>query len=280
MKKNSTKAKKGKPYCMPAKLWRYIKKQLPKTPKGKGPGRPRINNRSVMNGIWHVLWTGCQWKSIQREWFGVSSSVLHERFQTWQKEGIFDKIFKKMVLYYAREQRIGWKWQSIDSMMSPAPLGGTDTGKNPTDRGKSGSKIHILVDERGAPLAVYITGANQHDKWSADDLVISIVVKRPYSEQHFCADKGYYFADIHQFIQLENYISHIKHRRGRNEPKQEDCPLPGEHSFPARRWVVERTLGWLAKRRSIATRWCKKSENWLAFVKLACADILLTGIFG
>ena len=280
MKKDSTKPKKAKPYRIPTKLWKLLKKHLPKAPKIKGPGRPRVNNRNVIDGIWHVLWTGCQWKAIERDWFGVSSSVLHERFQTWQKAGLFDKLFKKMVRYYAREQQIGWKWQSVDSMMSPAPLGGADTGKNPTDRGKSGSKIHILVDERGAPLAVYITGANQHDKWSADDLVISIVVKRPYSEQHFCADKGYDFADVHQFIQVENYIAHIKHRRRRNEPKPEECPIPGELSFPARRWVVERTLGWLAKRRSIATRWCKKSENWLAFVKLACADILLTGIFG
>jgi len=280
MKKNITKAQKAKPYRIPTKLWKYLKKHLPKPPKIKGPGRPRVNNRNVIDGIWHVLWTGCQWKAIERDWFGVSSSVLHERFQTWQKEGLFDKLFKKMVMSFAKEHRIGWKWQSVDSMMSPAPLGGADTGKNPTDRGKSGSKIHILVDERGAPLAVYITSANQHDKWSADDLVISVVVKRPYSEQHFCADKAYDSEDVHQFIRLENYIAHIKHRRRRNEPKQEECPIPGEQSFPARRWVVERTLGWLAKRRSIATRWCKKSENWLAFVKLACADILLTGIFG
>lgn len=280
MKKDSTKPKKAKPYHIPTKLWKILKKHLPKPPKFKRPGRPRVNSRNVIDGIWHVLWTGCQWKAIEREWFGVSSSVLHERFQTWQKAGLFDKVFKKMVMFYAREHRIGWKWQSIDSMMSAAPLGGTDTGKNPTDRGKSGSKIHILVDERGAPLAIYITGANQHDKWSVDDLVISVVVKRPYSEQHFCADKAYDSADVHQFIALENYISHIKHRRRRNEPELEECPIPGEQSFPARRWVVERTLGWLAKRRSIATRWCKKSENWLAFVKLACAEILLTTIFG
>jgi putative transposase len=280
MKKDSTDSKKVKPYRMPTKLWKLLKKQLPKPPKEKGPGRPRVNNRNVMDGIWHVLWTGCQWKSVEREWFGVSSSVLHERFQTWQKQGIFDKLFKKMVQYYARELHIGWKWQSIDSMMSPAPLGGPETGKNPTDRSKSGSKIHILVDERGAPLAIRITGANQHDKWSADDLVISIVVKRPYSEQHFCADKGYDYEDVHQFVNAANYVPHIKHRRRRNEPKLEECPIPGELSFPARRWVVERTLAWLAKRRSIATRWCKKAENWLAFVKMACADILCGIIFG
>jgi putative transposase len=280
MKKDSIKTQKAKRYRMPGKLWRYLKKHLPKAAKKKGPGRPRVNNRDVLDGIWYVLWTGCQWKSIEKEWFGVSSSVLDERFQTWQKLGVFDKLFKRMVRYYAREHHLAWKWQSVDSMMVPAPLGGPDTGKNPTDRGKSGSKIHLLVDERGAPLAVYITGANRHDKWSVDDLVISIVVKRPFSEQHFCADKAYDSADVHQFIQSENYISHIKHRRRRNEPKQEECPLPGEMTFPARRWVVERTLGWLAKRRSMATRWCKKAENWLAFIKMACADILLNAIFG
>lgn len=277
MKKNNTKTT-GQ-YRIPGKLWKLLKKQLPKEPKKKGRGRPRVKNRDVMEGIWYVLWTGCQWKSIRKEWFNVSSSVLHERFQTWQEQGIFEKMFKTIVKYYARERKIGWKWQSVDSMMSPAPLGGAKTGKNPTDRSKSGSKIHILVDERGAPLAVWITGANEHDKWSADDLIVHIVIKRPNSEQHFCGDKGYDYEDVREFVGLMNYIDHIKRRRKRGEPKDE-CPIPGEKTYPARRWVVERTLGWLAKRRSIATRWCKKPQNWLAFVHLACAQIVLNLIFG
>lgn len=277
MSKDSTKSKSI--YRMPGKLWKLLKKHLPKEPKVRKPGRPRVSNRDVLDGIWHVLWTGCQWKSIEKEWFNVSSSVLHERFQTWQRQGLFELLFKKMVKFYARECQIGWKWQSVDSMMSPAPLGGSKTGKNPTDRGKLGSKVHLLVDERGAPLAIFITGSNEHDKWSADDLIVHIVAQRPHSEQHFCADKGYDYEEVHVFVGLKNYIAHIKHRRRRNEPK-DDCPIPGEKSFPARRWVVERTFSWLAKRRSIATRWCKKSENWLAFVHMACSQILLNMIFG
>lgn len=143
-----------------------------------------------------------------------------------------------------------------------------------------GAKIHVWVDERGAPLSIVLTGANQHDKWSVENLVIHIAVKRPYSEQHACLDKGYDYEDDHQIIKEQGYIDHIKHRRRRNEPKGEECPVPGETQFPPRRWVVERTLGWLAKRRSIRIRWCKKSENWMAFIKLACADILLNLIFG
>ena len=65
------------------------------------------------------------------------------------------------------------------------------------------------------------------------DLVVSIVVKRPYQEQHFCGDKGYDYDDVHEIIHLAGYIDHIKHRRRRNEPKEEECPLPGEHSYPA-----------------------------------------------
>ena len=260
-------------FQVPSKLWRIIKRELPKQPPQEGPGRPRIHNRAVVNGLWYILWTGCQWKAVHRTWFGVSSSVLHERFQTWQHEGRWQRIMRRMVRFYARERGIAWKWQSLDSKSVPAPLGGLATGKNPTDRGKAGSKIHLLVDERGAPLAVYVSGANQHDKWLADELIISIVVKRPTSQQHLCADKGYDYPDVHAFAIAEQYIVHIKHRRRRGEPPE--TPLPeGAPRHPARRWVVERTLGWLAKRRSLRTRWCKKSENWLAFIMFACATVL------
>jgi len=280
MKKDITKTRRVNYHQIPTKLWKKLKKQIPQPPKKKISGRPRVNDRDVINGIWYVLWTGCQWKSVHRDWFHVSSSTLHERYQTWREHGVFDKLFQIMVRWYAREMRIGWKWQSVDSKIVPAPLGGAQTGKNPTDRGKLGAKIHILVDQRGAPLAIHITGANSHDKWSMNDLIIRIVVKRPYSEQHLCADKGYDYEDVHQIVDEQCYNSHIKHRRRRNEPKVEECPVSGEMSFPARRWVVERTLGWLAKRRSIKIRWCKKPENWEAFLKLACADILLNLLFG
>jgi transposase len=79
-----------------------------------------VQERDVINGIWYVMWTGCQWKAVKREWFNVSSSTLHERFQAWTKAGIFDKLFKMIVRFYAREQHIGWKWQSADSKMVPA----------------------------------------------------------------------------------------------------------------------------------------------------------------
>lgn len=206
---------------------------------------------------------------MHRDWFGVCSSTLHERFQDWQRRGIFLKIMVMMLKFYARQRGIQWLWQA---------LGGSETGPSPVDRSKRGSKIHLLVDQHGAPLAVHLSGANVHDKWMADDLIVSIVVPRPdpeEEEQHLCMDKGYDYPDVHHWAEVARYIAHIKHRRRRGEPVVEECPVPGETQFPARRWVVERTLGWLAKRRSIRVRWCKKADNWLGFIQLACAHVLL-----
>lgn len=276
MRHNDTQKPKNVDYWkVPDEMWDEIKDVFPEPPSDRPRGRPSADNRKVLNGIWYVLWTGCQWKAVHKEWFGVCSSVIHERFQTWQERGLFDQIMTVMVKCYDKKRKIKWKWQSIDSKSCPAPLGGTQTGKNPTDRAKQGAKIHLLVDKRGAPLAIHTSGANEHDKWSADDLIVSIVVKRPKNKkQHLWADKGYDYADVHQFAEQARYITHIKHRRRRGEPIVEECPIPGETKHPARRWVVERTFGWLAKRRSIRTRWCKKFENWKAMIQLACAHIL------
>ena len=108
----------------------------------------------------------------------------------------------------------------------------------------------------------------------AASLVVSIMAKRPGWKQHFCADRAYDAADVHAFVSAAGYEAHIKHRRRRNEPVVPEEGGPGEDRHPARRWVVERTLSWLAKRRSIKLRWCKKAQNWLALVQFACAHIL------
>ena len=81
-------------FRLPRPLWRKLKKHLPtkRSKKSKRGGRPSVPDRAVANAIWYVLWTGCQWKALHRDWFGVSSSVVHERFQRWRQMGIFEKL--------------------------------------------------------------------------------------------------------------------------------------------------------------------------------------------
>ncbi|RYF12446.1 MAG: IS4/IS5 family transposase [Deltaproteobacteria bacterium] len=72
--------------------------------------------------------------------------------------------------------------------------GGDGTGRNPTDRGKSGVKRHVLSDGRGVPVAVTVSAANVNDNRVAEQTLDSVLVKagrglrRP---EHLCLDKGY-----------------------------------------------------------------------------------------
>jgi hypothetical protein len=109
-------------------------------------------------------------------------------------------------------------------------------------RGKSslgwfyGFKLHIVTNDRGELVAVRVTPGNVDDRQPIPALAQSLFGK-------LFGDRGYDFPDLHNFVEQERYIAHIEHKRKRGEPLVEACPILGETHFPARRWVVERTLG-------------------------------------
>jgi putative transposase len=70
---------------------------------------------------------------------------------------------------------------------------GDKTGKNPTDRGKLGTKRHFVVDGQGIPLGVTLSGANVNDNVHFRQTLESLVIARPSPrtvEQHLCADRA------------------------------------------------------------------------------------------
>jgi len=248
-------------------VWKELERLVPARRKAGTVGRPPLANERAFEGIVHVLRTGCQWKSLPTAWFGAASSI-HQRFQRWVSSGIWAKLYKRMLQVYDRLRKIQWKWQSLDSKSVPAPLGGEKTGKNPTDRGKLGSKWHYLVDQRGAPLSIVISAANVHDKRCAMAVIQACPLRKPrrrYRVHHFCADKAYDAADLRKAVARRRYQVHIA-RRGLE---------PVFHKkHPARRYVVERTNSWTAQFRGLRVRWAKKADNWLAFLHLAAAITL------
>lgn len=143
------------------------------------------------------------------------------------------------------------------------------TGPNPTDRGKLGTKRHVLTDKKGIPLSVFITAANTHDMKAATEILDSIiVVKRPSPrkmKQNLCLDKGYDFPEIQHEIINRGYIPHIRHK-GEKKKKSK--------RHRSRRWVVERTNSWHNRFRKLLIRYEKKAENYLGLVHLACCIII------
>ena len=85
--------------------------------------------------------------------------------------------------------------------------------------------------------------------------------------QNLCLDKGYDNPTGHGAVAEAGYQPHIR-RIG-----EEKLDQTGEKIHPARRWVVERTLGWLSKCRAILVRYDKKASNYLGLLQLACALI-------
>lgn len=148
------------------------------------------------------------------------------------------------------------------------PFWGDLIGPNPTDRAKNGVKRSILVEADGGPLSVVIAGANAPDFKLLEATLDTVVVERPspteQAPQHLCLDKGYDKEPAREVVKRHGYIPHIR-RIG--EEKLDDA---GEKRYPARRWVVERTLGWLSKCRAILVRYEKKASNYLGLVKVAC----------
>jgi putative transposase len=126
----------------------------------------------------------------------------------------------------------------------------------------------VIVEADGGPLGVVVAPANVHDCKLLEKTIDAIVVERleptEQEPQHLCLDKGYDNPTGHAAAEKANYTPHIR-RIG-----EEKLDEKGRKRRKARRWVVERTLGWLSKCRAILVRYAKKSCNYLGIIQLAC----------
>lgn len=144
--------------------------------------------------------------------------------------------------------------------------GGEATGPNPVDRGRPGSKHHIITDLNGIPLAVALTAANVHDSNMLEPMLDLIPVLRnkrgrpTHRPQKLHGDKGYDYPKCRMAC-TQRRIKHRIARRG-----IESSSHLGKH-----RWVVERTFAWLHRFRRLLVRFERLALIHLAFLTLAAA---------
>ena len=139
-------------------------------------------------------------------------------------------------------------------------------GPNPTDRGKPGTKISLLVLEQGGPLGVVIDGANVPDGKRLPATIEAVVIERPEAAADaphpLCLDKGY-----------DNPTGRAAASGGPVPPVrrigEEKRPCDRTKGHKPRRWVVERTLAWL-QCRALLVRYDKHWKNYLGLLQLAC----------
>ncbi|WP_079041830.1 transposase [Streptomyces aureus] len=142
---------------------------------------------------------------------------------------------------------------------------GTLAGPNPVDRGKKGSKLHVLSDAQGLPAAA-VSGANVHDSQAFKPLALDIPAvrsrlgprrRKPVKVR---ADKAYHSAE------------HLRRLRSRNLSAR--IALPGIESgerLGRHRWKIERSISWLFGYRRLTVRYERNGSHFLAFLGLAAA---------
>ncbi len=142
-------------------------------------------------------------------------------------------------------------------------------GPNPTDRGKPGSKHHILTDADGTPLVAQVTAANVNDGALLLPLVDAIPEvkgkvgaprRRPGS---VTADKAYH-SNFREVMLHVKGIEPLLPRRGGPDTDQFGQGLG------RLRWVVERTIAWLHQFRRLRVRYERRADIHQAFLSLGC----------
>src|SRR5918911_1582392 len=254
-------------------LWKAMVLWLPPERADVRGGPPRVSNRAALAGIIYVLRHGLRWCDLPRELGYGSGVTCWRRLRQWQALGIWTMLHQVVLNWLGDLDAIDWSRASLDSISVRAKRGGEHTGPNPSDRGKAGSKYHVLVDRQGVPLAVQLTAANVHDAKLLEPLVDAVQpIRRPTGEPgrprkrpaKLHADKGYDFASKRRALRERGITPRIA-RRG----------VESSERLGRVRWVVERTQAWVVAFRKLTVRYDRHAASVLAFLHLACALICL-----
>lgn len=201
-------------------MWEKIRTLIPVCKIGPFGGRPRKDLRSIADAIFYRLRTGCQWKAIPG--CLASGSTAHAYFQEWVASGVFAILWE--IALQLCDELVGsdWRWQSVDGDMTKAPLAGETTGKNPTDRGKTGTKRSLFTEAAGIPTGFAVGGANVHDiRFLRSTLTDALGRARGIhssGKEHLCMVKGYDSAAVRKLV--DNVFGYIPHVRSRGEERR------------------------------------------------------------
>jgi transposase len=140
-------------------------------------------------------------------------------------------------------------------------------------RGGFSTKLHLLVDGRGLPLAVHVTPGQQHESTCFENVVQAVRIApsqgRPrWRPKHLAGDKGYSYPRIRAWLRKHG-IEAVIPQRDDQRAQHRGRPLKFNRDVYRQRNVVERCIGWLKENRRVATRHEKLATNYLGMLKLA-----------
>ena len=266
----------------------FIAERLPEPPQAP-TGRPHYSNRELLPGILRVLRSGCRWRGLDRP--GSPSGVTHwRRLRYWHRRRGYRRVWHTLLNFLVQGKRLDRSLVSLDGTLIPSQEFTEQTGYSGKHRAV-GTKLSLLVDRDGTPLAIRVSPGNYHDGPLRVLTLANIFKPLPILrgilpdlaktvEPTLLADKGYDSRRFRQFVQERGFRPLIPTRRS-IPAEQATGELYGEDaSLERKRYVVERTLGWLKSFRRLRYRVDRTAASFHAFVYLAVLVICVRRAVG
>lgn len=257
--------------CYPSNLtdaqWELVAPLLPVRDLRKGGAVRKYGDRLVLNAILYVTVSGCQWRMLPHDLMPFDAA--HRWFTTWRKTGVWDRVhdaLRDQVRTRAgrdRDPSAGvLDAQSIKSSEGGEQIG-FDMGKRTTGR-----KRHLVVDTMGLLLVVIVTSASVQDRPGGKAALTRL--REVFTMIGLVWADGGYANSID-----DGLLSWARTKLGLlvQIVKRTD-DVKGFQVLP-RRWVVERTFGWLVRNRRLARDFERRTANSEAFIKIAMIRLML-----
>jgi transposase len=253
-------------------LWKRLQPLLPppRPRRFRFPGRKPLDYRKILTGIHFVLKTSIAWDDLPAELGCGCGKTYRHYLRLWHRGGVWRQLHAILLAELKGADAIDWERALIDASFAEAPEGGEDTGPNPTDRGRSGSKHHVMTDAQGVPLSATVTAANVPEVTQVFPVLTGMppVGGKPGPKRQrpdrLQGDRGYDSEPVRQLLRWLGINPVLAARRT-------------EHGsgLGVFRWFVERTISWLHSFGRLRRRSDRLTEIQEAFLELACDLICL-----
>ena len=232
----------------------------------RGSGRPPLPTVKVVEALRFFVREGVQWRELRATADRASGSTLRRRLDDWHAAAVLRQVHAVLIRMVRSGPEIAPWDVVVDSCSVRAKHGGELTGPNPTDRGKAGTKYHVVVATDGIPLGVIPSAANVHDTRLFPHLlrlaqVVCAAIGRLY------ADAAYDSAD-NRGLCLQDGI----------EPCIRKVGEPHGSGLGSVRCVVEHDCAWLLANKRLDRRQDRLGRVILALLTTACIFVIANRI--